>query len=97
MSEICPLPACLQVPIEICEQRDPKGLYKKARAGQLKNFTGERAGVPLARGPPACRSAGPGRAAAACGQPHLPTMSQLTKACWRARCVMVLLALSTPF
>jgi adenylylsulfate kinase len=27
-------------PIEICEQRDPKGLYKKARAGQLKNFTG---------------------------------------------------------
>jgi adenylylsulfate kinase len=27
-------------PIEVCEQRDPKGLYKKARAGQLKNFTG---------------------------------------------------------
>jgi adenylylsulfate kinase len=27
-------------PIETCEQRDPKGLYKKARAGQLKNFTG---------------------------------------------------------
>lgn len=27
-------------PIEICEQRDPKGLYKKARAGQLKGFTG---------------------------------------------------------
>jgi adenylylsulfate kinase len=27
-------------PIEICEQRDPKGLYKKARAGQLNNFTG---------------------------------------------------------
>jgi adenylylsulfate kinase len=26
--------------IETCEQRDPKGLYKKARAGQLKNFTG---------------------------------------------------------
>ena len=27
-------------PIETCEERDPKGLYKKARAGQLKNFTG---------------------------------------------------------
>jgi len=30
----------LNTPIETCEQRDPKGLYKKARAGQLKNFTG---------------------------------------------------------
>lgn len=27
-------------PIEVCEQRDPKGLYKKARAGELKGFTG---------------------------------------------------------
>jgi adenylylsulfate kinase len=27
-------------PIETCEQRDPKGLYKKARAGEIKNFTG---------------------------------------------------------
>ncbi len=27
-------------PIETCEARDPKGLYKKARAGELKNFTG---------------------------------------------------------
>jgi adenylylsulfate kinase len=27
-------------PIGTCEQRDPKGLYKKARAGELKNFTG---------------------------------------------------------
>ncbi len=27
-------------PIEICEQRDVKGLYKKARAGQIVNFTG---------------------------------------------------------
>ncbi len=26
-------------PIEVCEQRDPKGLYRKARAGQIKNFT----------------------------------------------------------
>ena len=27
-------------PIEICEQRDPKGLYKMARAGKVKEFTG---------------------------------------------------------
>ncbi len=26
--------------LEVCERRDPKGLYKKARAGELKNFTG---------------------------------------------------------
>jgi adenylylsulfate kinase len=30
----------MDTPIEICEARDPKGLYKKARAGQLKGFTG---------------------------------------------------------
>src|SRR6266481_4057274 len=30
----------VSTPIATCEQRDPKGLYKKARAGQLKNFTG---------------------------------------------------------
>ena len=28
------------VPLEVAEQRDPKGLYKKARAGLIKNFTG---------------------------------------------------------
>lgn len=27
-------------PLEVCEQRDVKGLYKKARAGEIKNFTG---------------------------------------------------------
>ncbi|HXL59046.1 MAG TPA: adenylyl-sulfate kinase [Chitinophagaceae bacterium] len=27
-------------PLEICEERDPKGLYKKARAGEIKHFTG---------------------------------------------------------
>ena len=27
-------------PIEVCESRDVKGLYKKARAGEIKNFTG---------------------------------------------------------
>jgi len=30
----------MNTPIETCEQRDPKGLYKKARAGEIKNFTG---------------------------------------------------------
>lgn len=27
-------------PLEVCEQRDPKGLYSKARMGEIKNFTG---------------------------------------------------------
>jgi adenylyl-sulfate kinase len=27
-------------PLEICEERDPKGLYKKARNGEIPNFTG---------------------------------------------------------
>jgi adenylylsulfate kinase len=26
--------------VEVCEQRDVKGLYKKARAGEIKEFTG---------------------------------------------------------
>ena len=30
----------LNTPLEVCEQRDPKGLYKKARSGLLKDFTG---------------------------------------------------------
>ncbi len=30
----------VDTPIEACMQRDPKGLYAKAKAGQLKNFTG---------------------------------------------------------
>jgi bifunctional enzyme CysN/CysC len=30
----------VDTPLEICEKRDAKGLYKKARAGQLPNFTG---------------------------------------------------------
>ena len=30
----------VDAPVEVCEARDPKGLYKKARSGQLKNFTG---------------------------------------------------------
>ena len=30
----------IDTPIEECRRRDPKGLYKKADSGQLKNFTG---------------------------------------------------------
>ena len=30
----------VDAPLEVCEQRDPKQLYKKARAGQIKEFTG---------------------------------------------------------
>lgn len=30
----------VDIPIEVAEQRDPKGLYKKARAGEIKDFTG---------------------------------------------------------
>ena len=30
----------VDTPIEVCIQRDPKGLYEKAKAGTIKNFTG---------------------------------------------------------
>ncbi|MEM1330304.1 MAG: adenylyl-sulfate kinase [Planctomycetota bacterium] len=30
----------VDTPLEVCETRDPKGLYKKARAGEIKQFTG---------------------------------------------------------
>jgi adenylylsulfate kinase len=30
----------VQASLETCEARDPKGLYKKARAGEIKGFTG---------------------------------------------------------
>lgn len=30
----------VDVPVEVAEQRDPKGLYKKAREGVIKEFTG---------------------------------------------------------
>ena len=30
----------VNAPLEVCEERDVKGLYKKARAGEIKNFTG---------------------------------------------------------
>jgi len=30
----------ISTPFEVCAQRDPKGLYREARAGRIKNFTG---------------------------------------------------------
>ena len=30
----------IDAPLEVAEERDPKGLYRKARRGELKNFTG---------------------------------------------------------
>ncbi len=30
----------VDAPLDTCEKRDPKGLYRKARAGLIKNFTG---------------------------------------------------------
>jgi adenylylsulfate kinase len=30
----------VDAPLEVCEERDPKGLYKRARKGEIKNFTG---------------------------------------------------------
>jgi bifunctional enzyme CysN/CysC len=30
----------VDAPLQVAESRDPKGLYRKARAGELKNFTG---------------------------------------------------------
>ena len=30
----------VDAPLQVCEQRDPKNLYKKARAGEIREFTG---------------------------------------------------------
>lgn len=40
----------IDTPLAVCESRDPKGLYKKARAGEIPNFTGISSSfdVPLA-------------------------------------------------
>lgn len=33
----------VDAPVEVCEQRDPKGLYRRARAGEVRDFTGVNA------------------------------------------------------
>ncbi|MUJ28019.1 adenylyl-sulfate kinase [Aliivibrio fischeri] len=40
LSEELFLEVFIDTPLDICEQRDPKGLYKKARGGEIKHFTG---------------------------------------------------------
>ena len=51
----------LDTPLEVCEQRDPKGLYRRARAGELRDFTGidspfERPSEPELRVDTSCMS-----------------------------------------
>jgi len=39
-SSPCYIEVYVNAPLEVCEQRDPKGLYRRARAGEIANFTG---------------------------------------------------------
>ncbi len=48
----------VDTPLEVCEQRDAKGLYKKARAGQLPNFTGISSAYELPASPEVYLSGG---------------------------------------
>ncbi|WP_286265580.1 adenylyl-sulfate kinase [Thalassotalea atypica] len=41
----------IDTPIAVCEQRDPKGLYKKARSGEIKDFTGIDSGYDVPKAP----------------------------------------------
>lgn len=41
----------IDTPISVCEQRDPKGLYKKARSGEIKDFTGISSGYDVPQSP----------------------------------------------
>jgi len=41
----------VNAPLELCAQRDPKGLYRKARAGEIKEFTGISAPYEAPRSP----------------------------------------------
>lgn len=41
----------IDTPIDVCESRDPKGLYKKARAGKIPNFTGISSGFDIPESP----------------------------------------------
>jgi sulfate adenylyltransferase len=48
----------LSTPLEICEARDPKGLYAKARAGLVKEFTGVSDPYEMPHAPEACINTG---------------------------------------
>lgn len=41
----------ISTPLEVCEKRDPKGLYARARANQLKQMTGIQAGYEIPESP----------------------------------------------
>ena len=41
----------MSAPVDICEKRDPKGVYKKARSGEIKNFTGVSANYDIPTSP----------------------------------------------
>ncbi len=41
----------VDTPISVCEERDPKGLYKKARRGEIKEFTGIDSGYDVPQNP----------------------------------------------
>jgi adenylylsulfate kinase-like enzyme len=41
----------LNTPLEVCEQRDPKGLYRKARGGDITQFTGISAAYEVPQNP----------------------------------------------
>lgn len=45
------LEVSLDVPLEVCEERDPKGLYRKARSGEIREFTGIDAPYELPESP----------------------------------------------
>jgi adenylyl-sulfate kinase len=48
----------VDTPLELCEQRDPKGLYKRARAGELSDFTGISAPYEAPEAPELCAIGG---------------------------------------
>jgi adenylylsulfate kinase-like enzyme len=48
----------MDTPLEIAEKRDPKGLYKKARRGEITNFTGIDSPYEAPQNPDLCLLAG---------------------------------------
>lgn len=48
----------LDAPLHVCEERDPKGLYRKARVGELANFTGIGAPYEVPPSPDICLQTG---------------------------------------
>jgi bifunctional enzyme CysN/CysC len=70
----------VDTPIEACIERDPKGLYAKAQAGQIKNFTGIDSPYE-APDAPELRVATPGRTAEDCAAEVLEQLRARGIAC----------------